>query len=81
MYVEPEVAALSVVPPGWFIESAAVVLVPDPVVLPVEFMLLVVELGVPLEFIVLGVVPDVVAAPVALLVPVVLALLVVASAA
>lgn len=68
--MEPEVAVLPVLLPDWFIESAAVV--PDPVVLPVEFMLLVVEPEVPLEFIVLGVVPDVVAAPVALRVPVVL---------
>ena len=72
--------------PDWFIESA-VLPVPEPVVLPVEFMLLVPEpvvLVVPVEFILLvpaPTVPEVVAAPVALLVPVVLALLVVASAA
>ena len=67
--------------PDWFIESAEVP-IPEPVVLPVEFMLLLPEPVVPVEFILLvpaPTVPDVVAAPV-LLVPVVLAL-VVASAA
>lgn len=70
-------------PPVWFIESA-VLPVPEPVVLPVEsilFMLLVEEPVVPVEFIVPDpVVPDVVAAPVALPVPVVLALYVSSAA-
>lgn len=55
--------------------------VPEPVVLPVEFMLSVIPDGVPVEFIVAPVVPEEVPVPVALLVPVVLALLVAESAA
>lgn len=68
-------AVLPSLPPDWFIESAEVP-IPEPVVPPVEFMLLVPESVVPVEFILLvpaPTVPEVVAAPVALLVPVVLA--------